>query len=356
MILGVSSRRAGGAQLNANALHCGVAYMDSGLKKRLLGAVVLIALAVIFVPMLLPGHSNSGSQSVSMKIPPEPSGELQTRILQVGPDAASAGSSAQATLIDPDHVATLDLSNRAQPRSAASSLPIAATNAPVTSAPVASAAVAAPTSASVAQAPAASNAVSAPEVATPPAASADAEPVPGGAGAAAGTIYTVNLGVYANHASADKLVAKAKQNGFSALATPETLQAKSVMRVRVGPFHTRAEAEAARLKLKDIERVSMTVESGTVNQNGDAPSSAIAAGQSGAWAVQLAAFSDESSANKLRDRLRGQGFDGYVDSVKTSKGKLWRVRAGPFATRNVAEATRGQIADKLKISGNIVAE
>ena len=332
--------------------------MDSGLKKRLLGAVVLIALAVIFVPMLLPGHSNSGSQSVSMKIPPEPSGELQTRILQVGPDAASAGSSAQATLIDPDHVATLDLSNHAaQPRSAASSLPIAATNAPVTSAPVASAAVAAPTSASVAQAPAASDAVSAPEVAkAPPAASADAEPLPGGAGAAAGTIYTVNLGVYANHASADKLVAKAKQNGFSALATPETLQGKSVTRVRVGPFHTRAEAEAARLKLKDIERVSMTVESGTVNQNGDAPSSAIAAGQSGAWAVQLAAFSDESSANKLRDRLRGQGFDGYVDSVKTAKGKLWRVRAGPFASRNVAESTRGQIADKLKISGNIVAE
>ena len=65
-------------------------YMDSGLKKRLLGAAVLIALAVIFVPMLLPGHSDSGSQSVSMKIPPEPSGELQTRILQVGPDAASA--------------------------------------------------------------------------------------------------------------------------------------------------------------------------------------------------------------------------------------------------------------------------
>lgn len=332
--------------------------MDSGLKKRLLGAVVLIALAVIFVPMLLPGHSNSGSQSVSMKIPPEPSGELQTRILQVGPGAASAGSSAQATLVDPDHVATLDLSNHAaQPRSAASSLPIAATNAPVASAPVASASVAAPTSASAAQAPAASNAVSAPELAkAPPAASADAEPLPGGAGAAAGTIYTVNLGVYANHASADKLAAKARQNGFNALATPETLQGKSVTRVRVGPFHTRAEAEAARLKLKDIERVSMTVESGTVNQNGDAPSSAIAAGQSGAWAVQLAAFSDESSANKLRDRLRGQGFDGYVDSVKTSKGKLWRVRAGPFATRNVAEATRGQIADKLKISGNIVAE
>ena len=326
--------------------------MDSGLKKRLLGAVVLIALAVIFVPMLLPGHSNSGSQSVSMKIPPEPSGELQTRVLQVGPDAASAGTSAQATLVDPDHVATLDLSGHAaQPVSAGTaSLPIAATNAPVVSAQASAPASSAPPQT-------APNTASAPEVANaPPAASAKAEPLPGGAGAAAGAIYTVNLGVYANHASANKLVAKARQNGFTALATPETYQGKSVMRVRVGPFHSRAEAEAARLKLKDVERVSMTVESGTVNQTADAPSSAIAAGQAGAWAVQLAAFSDESSANTLRDRLRGQGFDGYVDSVKTAKGKLWRVRAGPFASRTVAETTRGQIADKLKIKGNIVAD
>lgn len=324
--------------------------MDSGLKKRLLGAVVLIALAVVFVPMLLPGGSNSGPQSVGLKIPPEPSGELQTRILQVGPDAASAGSSATATIVDPDHVATLDLNDRAAQKATADTarLPVAATDAPVASAPA---------SGSSATPQAASNTASAPEsTGTPPAVSARAEPLPGGAGAAAGEIYTVNLGVYANHASADKLVAKAKQNGFTALATPETWQGKSVMRVRVGPFHSRAEAEAARLKLKDIERVSMTVESSTVNQAGDAPASAIAAAQPGAWAVQLAAFSDESSANKLRDRLRGQGFDGYVDSVKTSRGKLWRVRAGPFATRNVAETTRGQIADKLKISGNLVTE
>ena len=337
--------------------------MDSGLKKRLLGAVVLIALAVIFVPMLLPGHSNSGSQSVSVKIPPEPSNEMQTRILQVGPDGASAGSSTQAALIDPDHVSTLDLENRAAQKAQkaqtdASTLPIAATNAPVTSAPIASTSASAPASAA---AQIASKPESAPTVAKAPASSApdssaEAAPIAGGAGAAAGAIYTVNLGVYANRASANKLVAEAKQQGFTALATPETYQGKSVTRVRVGPFRSRARAEAARLKLKNIEHVSMTVDSSTVNQAGDAPSSAISAGQPGAWAVQLAAFSDEASANKLRDRLRGQGFDGYVDSVKTSKGKLWRVRAGPFASRNVAESTRGEIADKLKIKGNIVTE
>jgi len=336
--------------------------MDSGLKKRLLGAVVLIALAVIFVPMLLPGHSSSGSQSVSMKIPPEPSGEMQTRVLRVGPDSASAGSSTQATVVDPDHVATLDLSGHAAQRAQAgtTAVPIAATNAPVTSAPPASARTSSPAGA---PAQAVATPESAPTVAGTAPASAmptptvtRSEPLPGGAGAAAGAIYTVNLGVYANHASANKLVAQAKQHGFTALATPETYQGKPVMRVRVGPFRSRAEAEAARLKLKDVEHVAMTIESSAADQTGDAPSSAIAATQPGAWAVQLAAFGDEAAADKLRDRLRGQGFDGYVDSVKTSKGKLWRVRAGPFATRNVAESTRGQIADKLKISGNIVTE
>ncbi|HXE67380.1 MAG TPA: SPOR domain-containing protein, partial [Rhodanobacteraceae bacterium] len=320
------------------------------------GAVVLIALAVIFVPMLLPGP-NSGSQSASTKAVPEPSGELQTRVLQVGPNSASAGSSTAAAINDPDRVATLNLEGHAattlQPLS--SGLPIEATTQPAASAP-ASAPVASapavvppkPSAAVIAKTPPAS----APAVSAP----AAAQPVAGGAGAAAGALYTVNLGVYANHASADKLVANAKQHGFTALATPETYQGKSVMRVRVGPFHSRAEAEAARLKLKDFEKVSMSIDSGVVNQAGDAPSSAIAASQPGAWAVQLAAYSDEASANRMRDRLRGQGIDGYVDSVSTAKGKLWRVRAGPFASRNVAESTRAEIAQKFNVKGNIVTQ
>jgi DedD protein len=331
--------------------------MDSGLKTRLLGAVVLIALAVIFVPMLLPS-SNSGSQSVSIGTVPEPSGEMQTRVLQVGPDGASAGSSTAAAINDPDHVATLNLEGHPttalQPLS--SGLPIEATTEPAanapTSAPASSAPAAVPPKPEPAAAVAKTSAPSAPAASAP----VKAEAIPGGAGAAASALYAVNLGVYANHASANKLVANAKQHGFAALATPETYQGKSVMRVRVGPFQSRAEAEAARLKLKGFEKVSMSIDSGVVNQTGDAPASAIAAKQPGAWAVQLAAYSDEASANKMRDRLRGQGIDGYVDSVSTAKGKLWRVRAGPFASRNVAESTREQIAQKFNVKGNIVTQ
>jgi DedD protein len=330
--------------------------MDAGLKKRLVGAVVLIALAVIFVPMLLPGES--GTQSPSVGVPPPPGSEMQTRVLTVGPDSARAGSSTGASTADPDRVAMLDLSG-AGPGGAT---PPAATSAggmpSATAVPdAATSSLSVPEAGSQAPASSARVASQKPEpAASAPAVSAEAKALPGGAGAAAGTIYTVNLGIYADNAGAEKLVADAKRHGFTALATPETFRGKQVMRVRVGPFSSKAAAEAARLKLKDFEHVAMTVEAASIDQKGDAPASALPAREAGAWAVQLAAFSDRTSADKLRDRLRSQGFDGYVDSVKTSKGQLWRVRAGPFATREVAETQQGRIADQIKIKGNIVTQ
>lgn len=330
--------------------------MDAGLKKRLVGAAVLIALAVIFVPMLLPGQS--GTQGPSVDVPPPPSGEMQTRVLQVGPDTARAGSSTAASVADPDHVRTLDLSGKASGGASPTSATSASSVVGAVGAPAAGASsVARPQVAK--QAPA-SSANAAPRetgpVVSASATSAETAPLPGGAGAAAGTIYTVNLGIYADKAGAGKLVADAKRHGFTALATPETFRGKPVLRVQVGPFASKAAAEAARLKLKDFEHVVMTVEATTAAQQGDAPSSALPPNAAGAWAVQLAAFSDRGSADKLRDRLRSQGFDGYVDSVKTAKGELWRVRAGPFATREVAETQRGRIADSIKIKGNIVTQ
>lgn len=341
--------------------------MDSGLKKRLIGAAVLIVLAVIFVPMLLPGKS--GPDNVSLKIPPAPSGDMQTRILKVGPDAASAGTATQAAVTDPDRVATLNLEGHAVPK--AQVAPSAAATriaAPVSAPAVANAVVKTPppaasqqpkpvvkppTQVAIARTPAAAATAGPKPVKPVPAAVA---PLPGGPGVAAVAAYTVNLGIYADHASANQLVANARQHGFTASTSPETFQGKSVLRVRVGPFASRAAAEAARLKLKSIASVPMTVEGAAVNRVGDAPASALPASQPGAWAVQLGAFNDESAANLLRDRLRNQGFDGYVDSIGTAKGKLWRVRSGPYASRDTALTVRGKIAQKMKLSGDIVAQ
>ena len=58
--------------------------MDSALKQRLLGAAVLIALAVIFVPMFLSGPApQQTSETVNLAIPPAPDREFQNRVLPV---------------------------------------------------------------------------------------------------------------------------------------------------------------------------------------------------------------------------------------------------------------------------------
>ena len=46
--------------------------METTLKQRLIGAAVLIALAVIFVPMILDGSGQRDSVTLNMEVPPEP--------------------------------------------------------------------------------------------------------------------------------------------------------------------------------------------------------------------------------------------------------------------------------------------
>ena len=65
------------------------------------------------------------------------------------------------------------------------------------------------------------------------------------------------------------------------------------------------------------------------------------------FAVQLAAFADDKGANALAGRLKRAGYAAYTEPLKTSKGTLWRVRVGPYASRDAAVAAR----DKLKSEG-----
>ena len=65
------------------------------------------------------------------------------------------------------------------------------------------------------------------------------------------------------------------------------------------------------------------------------------------FAVQLAAFADDKGANALAGRLKTSGYAAYTEPLKTSKGTLWRVRVGPYPSREAAVAAR----DKLKTEG-----
>jgi DedD protein len=65
------------------------------------------------------------------------------------------------------------------------------------------------------------------------------------------------------------------------------------------------------------------------------------------YSVQLAAFADDKGANALANKLKRADYPAYTEPLTTSKGTLWRVRVGPYPSRESAIDVR----DKLKSEG-----
>lgn len=342
------------------------------MKTRLLGAAVLLALAVIIVPMLFSSAppKTDAEQSLSLEIPAAPDRDLQSRTLDVSsPGSAPAAArtafgTPPATTVTPGNggqLASVDIASR-RPPDVEANAPAATPAGPTPSAPPAAAPARAP--------------VSKPPVATPAAAPTPAAPLP--TGTAARGSFSINLSAYADRGKADALVQKVRGLGYPVSTAVVTQAGKQLTRVNAGPFDTRAAAEAARLKIKAaVPGVPASLSGQVADQKGDAPAPAVAAAaprastpaaapaaappaptatsRAGGWAVQLGAFSNEADANKLRDKIRAAGVAGYVDGIASSTGaKLWRVRAGPQTQRDDAVRVRDQLKAKLGVDGNVV--
>ena len=315
--------------------------MDSRLKQRLVGAAVLVALAVIFLPMLVQGPApDSGVSDVPLSMPDAPRGEYETRDLPLvtpgeTPDGGAVGMQQAAPAATP-----ASATGAATPDTA-SSQPIALGGGDATQ----------------------SQALPAPaEEALPPA-------------TAAGD-YVVGFGSYATPAAADAVVAALRASQLPARREAATVAGKSAWRVRIGPYASRADAEIARLRASHVRDdvdarvvvldappppVSTPATRAPVSDPvplppaASAPSNPAASGPpvpvATGFAVQLAAYSKASEAGALRDRLRAAGFTAFTESVDTDKGALTRVRVGPVITRADADQLKAQVKAKLGLDG-----
>lgn len=63
----------------------------------------------------------------------------------------------------------------------------------------------------------------------------------------------------------------------------------------------------------------------------------------GTFAVQIGAFSDAEKIKESIARIKDSGLPHYTETVAVSGGKVTRVRAGPFDTKNNAEAALARI-------------
>lgn len=73
-----------------------------------------------------------------------------------------------------------------------------------------------------------------------------------------------------------------------------------------------------------------------------------------AWAVQLGSFSERDRAEALRDRLREDGYDAVLSSVKYNAEKLTRVAVGPMLERDAAERLRKELGERYPLDPRVV--
>ena len=221
--------------------------MEERLKQRLVGAVVLVSLAVVFVPILF-------------DMPGEPNGETSADLISGIPERPQVGfgSSASGTLDAPrtprldtelERESSRNASVEGVGERAVSSLVLPAGTAPSSSV--------APSSAGVADVSGepASGARSEPSVALPDPAPTKKQPDRGSASkpvaeASAAEGWTVQLGSFLKSENALALHERLKARGYTVFVETGSSARGDVSRVFVGPMPDRDQAKASAAKLR----------------------------------------------------------------------------------------------------------
>ncbi len=262
-------------------------------RRRLVGAIVLALAAAVILPLLLEKEPKPLGDDVSVQIPPVDEGRFVNRLTGRQGDAKSAAKSDARPLpkIAPPKAEASPPSSTA-PDGAAQPTPAAPPE--TTASPPA-----APTN-----------------VPPPKKSVADAEKrVLAGAGKSGAAVKT----------ELPPTAAAPSPPPASAAASPSPPPVSAALAPVAAPT-TVAPAPAAPAPV--------------------AAAAATAAGEG--FAVQIAAFTDDKGANALVGKLKKAGYAStYTEPVETSRGTLWRVRVGGFATRPDADTARA----KLKTDG-----
>lgn len=210
--------------------------MDRALKERVIGAVVLVVIAVLVVPVFLNGPSTDAEIVSEPVMLPGQNGQLrkrQTIVLerdrdQPVPTSARLGTAAPVTDAqsgsddEPKNVQTAEQQAKpaAEPEKVAETQPVKELAKTPGSAPPR-------------------------EQSTEPATAAATEPDT----ESATGMWAVQLGSFSNKSNAEKLAAGLREKGFAAFLSQLQTASGALHRVRIGPQKDRDSAEAVAAKL-----------------------------------------------------------------------------------------------------------
>ena len=218
--------------------------MDQGLKERLIGAAVLVALGVWLIPWLLDGRQEQvelDTSSSAVRLP-APDGPLPVRKQTLSLDAASP-----ETLASESHQDAAETATPPTPIADNAVASVVAPPSPAPASPQESAPAAKPTAPAK---PAAEQSTT--RVATAAGPAPASKPAPKPAASAASTAaasshgdWAVQLGSFGAEDNAKKLAQKVNVYGYKPEVATIRASGRSMYRVRVGPYRSRADADAA---------------------------------------------------------------------------------------------------------------
>lgn len=301
--------------------------MDKALKQRLVGATVLVVLAVILLPMLLSGPAEPGTvASQPIELPPRP-GELQfeTRRFPVGAGNPS-GTPAPPPRPGAAAVDQAPLQLEAEASSPEQPGLQAAAEEPTVAEPA--------TDAEAGQGGA--SALTA-EVEAAPVEDGSPEPV-----APASGRFLVQVASFSSPANADRLAGRLRGDGFPVLLDTVESAAGTLHRVRIGPYALEQDGRDTLDRLAGLmpdlnpRLLDLQPEQGAPVA---APPDPMAR-----WVVQVGSFASSDNAQGLVDRLRRAGYAANSVTVHEGAATAYRVRVGPELERDAAV----RIADELQ--------
>ena len=202
--------------------------MDTALRNRLTGAVILVLLAVLLLPELLTGAGGTATRTPSTAgATPEGGAPLQTLQIDLSGSARGpAGSAPPPPEVMDGQAEGLDVDPAAPPPVVRLPVPEAITTAPPTAAP-----------------PAAVPPAAAPPTAAPPTA-VSVDPT--------ATRFYVQVGTFATRERAVVAQKDLARRGFKVTINETTSGARRLHRVRVGPVADRAAAVALEARLRSL--------------------------------------------------------------------------------------------------------
>lgn len=75
-----------------------------------------------------------------------------------------------------------------------------------------------------------------------------------------------------------------------------------------------------------------------------------------AYTLQIASFSEKNNAIALQNKLRKKKFKAYIESIVTTKGRIYRLRVGPYLIFEQITKIKKQIEIQFKLSNTIIVK